>query len=78
MLSNADWLAGYDPFKLADEVLEGIVNHGRRFIDIVGDYRRIPGPERNCFPVDGHPDADGHAIISRFLAKELTRGQFWR
>ena len=74
MLSNGDWPAGYDPFKLEDEVRDSIVNHGGRFIDILGDYRRIPSPERHYFPVDGHPDVDGHAIISRLLVKELTSG----
>lgn len=74
MLSKSDWPAGYDPFKLEDEVRDSIVNHGGRFIDILGDYRRVPGPERDYFPVDGHPDAQGHAIISRLLARELTSG----
>lgn len=74
MLSRGDWPAGYNPFKLEDEVRDSIVNHGGRFIDILGDYRRIPSPERDYFPVDGHPDVGGHAIISRFLAKELTSG----
>jgi hypothetical protein len=74
MLSNGDWPAGYDPFKLEYEVRDSVVNHGGRFIDILGDYRRIPGPERFYFPVDGHLNADGHAIISRLLAQELTSG----
>jgi hypothetical protein len=74
MLSKGDWPAGYDPFKLKDEVRDNVVDHGGRFIDILGDYRRTPSPERDYFPVDGHPDADGQAIISRFLAKELTGG----
>ena len=74
MLSKGDWPAGYDPFKLENEVRDSIVSHGGRFIDILGDYRRIPSPERDYFPVDGHPDADGQAIISRFLARELTSG----
>ncbi len=74
MLSNGDWPAGYDPFKLEDEVRDSIVKNGGRFIDILGDYRRIPAPERDYFPLDGHPNSEGHAIISRFLAKELTGG----
>jgi hypothetical protein len=74
MLSKGDWPAGYDPFRLDNEVRDTIVSHGGRFIDILGDYRRIPSPERDYFPVDGHPDAGGHAIISRFLARELTSG----
>jgi hypothetical protein len=74
MISMGDWPAGYDPFKLEDEVRASIVRRGGRFIDILPDYRGVPGPERDYFPVDGHPDADGHAIIARFLAKELTSG----
>ncbi|WP_263355482.1 SGNH/GDSL hydrolase family protein [Acidicapsa acidisoli] len=74
MLANSEWPAGYDPFKLENEIRASIINHGGSFIDILGDFRRIPGPERDYFPVDGHPDGEGHAIISRFLARELTSG----
>jgi hypothetical protein len=74
MISKGDWPAGYDPFKLENEVHDAILSRGGRFIDILGDYRGIPGPERHYFPVDGHPDADGQAIIARFLAKGLTSG----
>jgi hypothetical protein len=74
MISKGDWPAGCDPFKLEDELRNRIVSDGGHFIDILQDYRRIPGPERAYFPVDGHPDADGQAIIFRFLAKALTSG----
>lgn len=74
MISKGDWPAGYDPFKLRDEVRNGIVSGGGHFIDILPDYHGIPNPEREYYPVDGHPDADGQAIICRFLVKELTSG----
>ena len=74
MLSSGDWPAGYDPLTLENQIRDSVVNHGGQFIDILSDYRQIPSPERDYFPVDGHPNADGHAIISRFLAKELTNG----
>ena len=74
MISKGDWPAGYDPFKLDNEIRNSILIHGGQFIDILPDYRGIPGPERDYFPVDGHPDAGGQAIIFRFLAKELTNG----
>lgn len=74
MISKGDWPDGYDPFKLKDEVRDNVASNGGQFIDILPDYRSIASPERDYFPVDGHPDADGHAIICRFLAKELTSG----
>jgi hypothetical protein len=74
MISMGDWPAGYDPFKLEHEVRESVVRDGGQFLDILPDYRGIPSPERDFFPVDGHPDAEGQAIIFRFLAKELTSG----
>ena len=74
MISKGDWPAGYDPFMLEDEIRDSIVSDGGHFIDILPDYRGIPSPERDYFPVDGHPDANGQEIIFRFLAKELTSG----
>ena len=74
MISKGDWPAGYDPFKLENELRDSLLSHGGHFIDILPDYRGVPSPERDYFPADGHPNAGGQAIISRFLAKELTSG----
>jgi hypothetical protein len=74
MISNGKWPAGYDPFKLENDVRDSVLSHGGHFIDLLPDYRGVPSPDRDYFAVDGHPDADGQAIISRFLAKELTSG----
>jgi len=74
MLSMSEWPAGYNPYKLDDELRGIIVSNGGTYIDILRDFQTIPNPEREYFPVDGHPDADGHALIARLLAKELIGG----
>jgi hypothetical protein len=74
MISMGEWPAGYDPYKLNDELRSIIVRHGGVYIDILPDYRNIANPEQGYFPVDGHPNADGHATISKLLAKKLTSG----
>ncbi len=74
MLSLGEWPEGYDPYRLDQELREIIVRHGGTYIDILPDFHTIPDPERYYFPVDGHPDANGHAMISNLLAKELTNG----
>jgi hypothetical protein len=74
MISLGEWPVEYNPFRLGDEVRSIVNSHGGIYIDILPDYRDIPNPERGYFPVDGHPNADGHAIIAGFLAKELTSG----
>jgi hypothetical protein len=66
--------AGFDPYKLDVEVRSIIESHGGTYIDIFPGYRTIPNPHLGYFPVDGHPNAEGHMMISRFLAKELTGG----
>ena len=74
MISKGDWPGGYDPFKLQRDICARIVSHGGRCLDILPEYRHIPQPEREYFPVDGHPNADGQATISKALARELTSG----
>jgi hypothetical protein len=73
MISMGEWPAGYDPYKLDNELRVIITRHGGTYIDILPDFRTIPNPERYYFPVDGHPNSSGHAIISKLLAKALTR-----
>lgn len=73
-ISMGEWPAGDDPYKLGDEVRAIVVRHGGTYVDILSDFRDVPNPELHFFPILNHPDADGHAIISRLLAKELTSG----
>jgi hypothetical protein len=74
MISMNEWPAGFDPYKLDDEVRTIVLNHGGTYIDILGDFRAVPNPERRYLPVDGHPDAGWHASVSGMLAKALTSG----
>jgi hypothetical protein len=74
MISMGEWQVGHDPFKLSTEVRSIVVSHGGTYIDILPDYRGIPNPEQGYFPKDGHPNPEGHATISRLIARELTGG----
>ena len=74
MISMGHWPAGFDPYKLGEELRPIIERHGGTYIDILPDFRAISNPEKNYFPVDGHPNADGHALFARLLAKDLTSG----
>lgn len=72
MISMGQWPAGYDPYRLGEELRAFVESHGGTYVDVLPDFRQIPNPERHYFPLDGHPDAQGHAVISRVLAKELS------
>lgn len=74
MLSFGEWPQGYDPYNLDRQLRAIIVSHGGTYFDILPDLSKIPNPEQHYFPVDGHPDSEGHAMISSLLAKEMTGG----
>jgi hypothetical protein len=76
MISMGKWPEGYDPYKLDNELRAIIVSHGGTYIDILSDFRTIPNSEQDYFPLDGHPNPAGHAIISKLLTKELTSSPF--
>jgi len=74
MISMGNWPAGFDPYLIDNELRSIIERHGGIYISILHDYRSVPNPEQTYYPVDGHPNAAGHALIARLLAKELTSG----
>ena len=74
MISMSSWPPGYDPYKLGEELRTIITRHGGTYIDILPDYRNIMNPERGYYPMDGHPNVEGSAMIAKMLAKELTNG----
>jgi len=69
-----EWPKGYDPFKLDNELRSIIVRHGGSYVDVLPDFVTIPNPHWGFFPIDGHPNAEGHATITRLLANALTDG----
>jgi hypothetical protein len=75
MISNGIWPAGYDPYLLNQQVRKIIESHGGTFIDILPDFRKIPNPERFYLPVDGHPNAAGHALYAQLIARAFTSGE---
>lgn len=74
MISMGEWPAGYDPYKLDDELRAIVASHGATYIDIFPGFRTISNAGQYFFPVDGHPNAGGHAIISGLTADELSNG----
>jgi hypothetical protein len=74
MISMGEWPDGFDPFALGKELGSIITSHGGTYIDILSNFRATSNPEQHFYLLNGHPDADGHAIITGFLTKELTSG----
>jgi hypothetical protein len=74
MISMDEWPEGFDPFTLDKELGSIITTYGGTYIDILPYFRATSNVEQHFYPINGHPDADGHAIITGFLTKELTSG----
>jgi hypothetical protein len=75
MISMGRWPPDCDPYKLRDEVRSIIESRGATYIDIFPGFRSVPNAEQHYFPLDGHPDAEGNALVAQFLAGALTNGQ---
>jgi lysophospholipase L1-like esterase len=47
------------------------LSHGALYVDILADFRALPGPEHGYYPLDGHPNAQGQAVLARLIAQRL-------
>jgi hypothetical protein len=74
MVSIGTWPNGFDPYQLDDKLRSIIESHGGTFIDLLPEFQVIPNLERYYLPVDGHPNSEGHAVLTGLLAKQLTSG----
>ncbi len=75
MLSSGTWPEGYDPYRLDNDVRSIITRHGGIYADIFPDLKKIPNMENNYYFSNGHPDANGDAILAQAISKEITNGQ---
>jgi hypothetical protein len=76
MISLGEWPSGYDPYELDKELHSIIAERGGIYIDILPGFREIPGAERLFYPIDGHPDGRGQAVLADLLAEKLAAGAF--
>jgi hypothetical protein len=44
IISVGEWPAGYNPYKLDDELRSIVTSHGGTYIDILPDFQSIPTP----------------------------------
>jgi hypothetical protein len=65
---------GFDPYKLDHDLRSSVVSHGGTYLDILPDFQAIPNPQLLYYAIDGHPNAAGHAIITRLLSEKLVDG----
>jgi hypothetical protein len=73
MISSGDWPAGFDPFRVGEDVRAIALKHGATYVDVLHGFRTIPNPETHYFPVDGHIDADGHTVLSGLISNALLQ-----
>jgi hypothetical protein len=74
MISNGHWPGDVDPYKLDREMQAMVVGHGGVFLDIERDLSAVPNGQALFFPLEGHPNALGHAVFSQLLTRRLTQG----
>jgi hypothetical protein len=71
MVWMGTWPEGYDPYKLDRELRSIVRSHGGVYVDILPGFRNTPDPGDSYFPNDGHPDGNGHELISELLTESL-------
>jgi hypothetical protein len=72
VLSMSNEPAGIDAYKLDHELRNIVLRHGGEFLDLLPAFRSVPNPQQYYMPVDDHPYARGHQIISDMLANGLA------
>ncbi len=74
MIATGVWPSGYDPFWLDRRLRSIVTSHGGTYLDILPSMEGAASADRDFLPVDGHPNAQGHALFARLIAQQLTSG----
>lgn len=64
-----------DPWKMGQDVKAIAERHGAIYVDLLPDFAAVPHIEKLFYPLDTHPMAAGHAIVSHSLTRMLTDGR---
>jgi len=74
LMSDRHPPAGVDPRAFGRRMAEIAGRHGMILIDSAEAFTPVKHPEDDFFPVDGHPDAEGNAVIAHALVQGLEQG----
>jgi hypothetical protein len=72
MISRNQWPAGFDPYRIGEEIRAVVLRQHATYVDALHGFRDVPHAERAFLPVDGHINDEGHAIAARVLAEGLA------
>lgn len=72
MLSSGDAPPQLDPLAFGEHVRSVAERHGGVYLDVLPSFRAVSAPEGLYYTVDGHMNADGHALVARLLADRIT------
>ncbi|HEY0340562.1 MAG TPA: hypothetical protein VGC34_07150 [Steroidobacteraceae bacterium] len=72
MIAAGRWPPGFDPYRLGEKLRSIIVGYGGTYVDILPDFRNVTNVGELYLPMDGHPNAAGHLIITQLLANRLA------
>jgi len=66
--------AGTDPYALSAAIGEIARRHGAQFVDAAPQFRHVARVSDYYYPVDGHFNGQGHALLARLVTQGLTEG----
>jgi hypothetical protein len=74
MAASGDRPDGYDPYAMDRELKAIVTSHGGTYLDALPAYRAIYDVDQVFQQADEHPNSEGHGLIARELAGQLSDG----